>query len=199
MCKARVTRALLERAIAREPQAVREFVAVLEPIFRVRIGRVLLRAGDASRRDIEDLCQDTFVSLLRDGGRLARSWDPTRGSFENFSALIAKQRAIEELRKRREELLHDDGQCDVSEPALDSSRMPERIAASREMLRKVFDILRAELSEHGSRLFQLLFVEDREVTEVCALMNMQKDAVYAWRSRLGRRIEEIAATMGGAE
>ncbi len=201
MAKAKVTTELLERAIAREPQAVRALVAILTPIFQVRIGRVLLRSGDGARRDMEDLCQDTFVALLDDDGRLARSWKPTGGlSFENFSGLIAEQKGIEFVRKRKEELLpHDDGPGEGLEPALDSSRTPERIVASTELFEVVLRVLREELSELGRKLLDLLFVEQREVAEVSALLSMKEDAVYAWRSRLGRRIEEIAAAMGGAE
>ena len=200
MTKGKVTKELLERAIAGEPQAVRTFVAILEPIFRVRIGRVLLLAGDASLRDVDDLCQDTFVSLLVNDGKLARSWIPSGGlSFENYSGLIAKQRTIAHLRKKREELSHEDELCELLEPSIDSSRGPERLVETQEFRWKVFAVLLDELSVDGRKLFELLFIDECEVEEVCALMEMEPDAVYARRSRLRRRIKEIASTMGGSE
>jgi len=199
MTKAKVTKELLERAIASERRAVRKIVAILTPIFQWRIGRILLRSGEGTRPDMEDLCQDTFVALLAENGRIARSWEPTRGlSFENFAGLIAEQGAIEFVRKKRERLLADDLD-ERLEPALDSSRTPERLVASTELFEVVRRVLREELSELGRQLLDLLFVEQREVAEVCALLDMKPDAVYAWRSRLGRRIEEIAASVGGAE
>lgn len=199
MAKAMITPELLERAIAREPRAVREFVAILTPIFWWRIGRVLLADRGASRQDTADLCQDTFVALLQDDGRLVRAWDPARGSsFENFSGRIAEQRALRYLTRTREEF-HDAASCDDLEPVVDSSRTPDRIAASRDLLRKVFDILRKDLSDLGRNMFELLFVEERTVAEVCILMKMEADAVYAWRSRLARCIQQIINTMGGAE
>ena len=199
MAKAKITLQLLERAIARDSAAVAQFVAILTPIFMYRIGRVLLRSRLASRAEIQDLCQDTFVALLIDDGRLARSWDPTRGlSFEGFSGLVAEQGALAFLRKRREELIGGDGAPDELEPATDSSRSPERLAMSRQLVARVYDVLTAELSDQGNRVFALLFLEEREVDEVCRIMQMKKSAVYQWRSRLAFRIHEIAQALGGA-
>ncbi|HRI68545.1 MAG TPA: sigma factor [Polyangium sp.] len=194
-----ITAELLERTIARDPRAVREFVAVLTPIFWARIGRVLVANGNASRNDAADLCQDTFVALLQDDCRLVRSWDPARSSFENFSGLIAEQRAIEKMRKRKEEILDEETPWEDLGLGVDSSRAPDRLASSREIVRKSFDTLNDELSELGRKLLELLFVEEREVTDVCDLLKMEKEAVYAWRSRLGRRLQQIAATIGGGE
>lgn len=200
MTKEKVTKELVERAIARNPLAVRALVAILEPIFRVRIGRVLLLAGDASGRDVDDLCQDTFVTLLKDDGKLARSWNPSRGlSFENYSGLMAKQQAIEHLRKKREELLRGDEPCELIEPPIDSSREPGRLVEAQELRWKVFAALLNELSHLGREMFELLFIDEGEVEEICTRKEMEPDAVYAWRHRLGQRMKDIAATMGGAE
>jgi RNA polymerase sigma-70 factor (ECF subfamily) len=200
MTTTKVTRELLTRVIAREPKAMREFVRLLEPVFRVRIAKVLLAAGDASRRDVEDLCQDTFVALLVDDGRLARLWDPASGlSFENYAGLKARHLAIDYVRKKRDVLWLDDEPCESLEPKVDSCLSPERVVVTNDFLSKVFEKLRAELSEFGRKILELLFVENREVAEVCRIMGMTAESVYAWRSRLGRRIEEIAAAMGAAE
>ncbi len=195
--KVKVTRELLDRAISsREPRAVRQLVAILTPIFVVRIGRVLLSNGDGSCRDIDDLCQDTFVALFQNDGRLVRLWDPARGlSFENYSGLVAKQCAIERLRKRTELLFDDDGLWEELEP--DSSRMLECLVADREMFEKVLDRLKVELSDLGRTLLELLFVQWLEVPEVCTRLKMEAPTVYQWRSRLLRHIEEIASELRG--
>ncbi|MBK9266169.1 MAG: sigma-70 family RNA polymerase sigma factor [Polyangiaceae bacterium] len=191
----KITKELLERTIAGEFQAARECYAILQAIFRFRVVKVL--AGNCSPETVEDLSHETFVALLDDDGRLIRAWDPERASFETYSGLIAEQRAVEYARKKKEELFLGNQASKLQEAAIDSSRWPDRIAASNELRQKVFTVLWEELDKQGRRVFELLYNERRNVKEICALMNMNEPAVYAWRSRFGRRIEEIAAMIGG--
>ena len=76
--------------------------------------------------------------------------------------------------------------------AAESERGPERIAASKEALAAVLEALRARLSDQGLAMFQWLYVEERSVDEVCALAETSESAVYAWRSRLGKLVRQIA-------
>ena len=199
MTKTKVTEELLVRACAWEPRAVEKFVEILEPVCRARINRVLLRAGDASRRDVDDLCQVTWMALLMNGGRLARKWSLKKGlSFENYAGLKAEHLTKDFVRRKREVLWREDEPCTSLEPWLDSSHAPDRVIETRDFIMKVVEVLQSELSEPAREVCWLLFVERCEVDEVCVKMKMKPDAVYAWRSRLGRRIEEIAATMGDA-
>lgn len=197
MTKTKVTGELLARVCAWEPRAVEEFVDILEPVCRARINKVLLRAGDASRRDVDDLCQITWMALLMNGGRLARKWSSSKGlSFENYAGLKAEHLARDFVRQKKEVLWRDDEPCTSLEPRLDSSRAPDRLVEASDLMQKVTSVLQSELSEVGRKLFYLLYVEQLEVDEVCSIMGMTPDAVYAWRSRLGRRMEEIAGAVG---
>lgn len=197
MARVKITAELVEHAIAGDTEAVHVLIQTLTPLFLYRIGRVLFRKGVRSRNVIEDVCQDTFVALLVNDGHLLRAWDPLRGmSFENYSGLIAKRIALNYVRQMKGRAFDNDGNYGHLEPAADSSRTPERLAMSRQVLERIFEVLKAELSTLGQRLFELLFIEARDPDEVCAIMNMKKGAVYVWRSRLGLRIEEIAATLG---
>jgi RNA polymerase sigma factor (sigma-70 family) len=197
MARVKITAELVEHAIAGDTGAVHKLIQALTPLFMYRIGRVLFRNGFRSRHLLEDACQDTFVALLVDDGRLLRAWDPLRGmSFENYSGLIAKRIALNYVRQMKDRVFDDEQIYGHLEPAADSSKTPERLAMSRQMLERIFEVLKTEQSALGQRLFELLFIEARDPEEVCAIMSMKKGAVYVWRSRLGLRIEEIAATLG---
>ena len=155
MIKTKVPADLLERAIAREPKAVREFVRVLEPVFRVRIGRVLLPDRKTSRDEIRDLCQETLIALIVDSSMLARLWDPSRGvPFEYYAGRIAERRALDCLRKKTEELWADDQPRDVLRPEDDSS--PERRIEDQDFSDKVLARAREEQAEFGRQMFDLL-------------------------------------------
>jgi RNA polymerase sigma-70 factor (ECF subfamily) len=192
-----ITPGLLERVLDRDRQAARELLGIVVPIAQARITRVLLCRGASRRRDIRegvlDLIQEVFLSLLDDGGRLLRTWNADRGmSFENFVGLIAAQKAAATFRGTgsiwREDLV-DPIELDASD---DSRSTPEQIVASRELLDAILSRLDDELNELGRLLFQLSFVEGRPAGEVSCIIGMSEPAVYQWRSRLGRRAEQIA-------
>ena len=53
------------------------------------------------------------------------------------------------------------------------------------------DRLRERLSPQGFWLFQLLYVEERSVEETCGAAGLTADAVYAWRSRIGKLARQV--------
>jgi RNA polymerase sigma-70 factor (ECF subfamily) len=73
------------------------------------------------------------------------------------------------------------------------AKNPETRVASMEVLDKILDRLRAELTPKGFDLFKRLYVEEQPVETVCADLGMTADAVYAWRSRLSKVVRRIAA------
>jgi len=196
--------ALVKAALNRESGALDRLGALLLPVIQGRVARVLFRRralynGDARAR-LEDLVQDTFVELFRDGGRVLRAWDPARGlDLAGFAGLLAEQRVYAFLRSRKasarlEEL--DDGGADTgaglgAHPAPEAWN-PEARAASREHVEKVLDHLRAELSPMGRMMFERLLVKEQEIASVAADLGMTVPAVQAWSSRLRRRIAALS-------
>ena len=55
--------------------------------------------------------------------------------------------------------------------------------------------MREALSPQGWHLFELLYMQEMEVSEVCAATGLSADAVYAWRSRLRRTAREQFAKL----
>ena len=184
----------LAQALEGDPAAVRELVDELTPVIQARVARVLLRrAGGARGRDvrqeIEDMTQDVFVALFRDGAKLLRAWDPERGmGLKGFVGLISEQQVAQVLRSRRRSPWTEDPTESSEIPADRSTHSVEAEVASKQLLERTLDDVRADLSPKGAALFELLLVEERSVDEVCETMEMKRDAVYAWRSRLGKRL-----------
>lgn len=57
--------------------------------------------------------------------------------------------------------------------------------------------LREELTPKGFDLFSRLLVDDQPVEQACQELGMTRDAIYAWRSRLQRRVRELGAELAG--
>jgi RNA polymerase sigma-70 factor (ECF subfamily) len=196
--------ASVRAALAGDAAAVRQLVDLLSPVVHARVARAVLRSGARARqgRDvrqgIEDLTQDVFAALFADDGRALRAWDPARGlSLANFVGLVAEHQVASILRSgRRNPWTEEPMLAEDLDAAMTTVDRTERTVHSRELLAALAERLRTVLTPRGLLLFQLLLVEEQSVESVCASAGMTPDAVYAWRSRLGKVVrhfgEELA-------
>ena len=191
---------LVQRAIDREPEAVRQLVKSLSPVVQGRIAKALMRrrGPHGQRRDVaqevEDLAQEVFLALFDHGGRALRAWDPERGPLGAFVALIADHQVFSIFRSGRRRPWTDD--IDIltaPDTAASEAHNPETRTASKQVLDTLLDRLRADLSVRGFELFTRLFVEEQSVETVSAELGMSADAIYAWRSRLSKVVKTLAA------
>jgi len=190
---------LVEKALAGDARAVRSLVDRLTPVIQARVARGLLRrsasaAGRDVRQEVEDLAQEVFVALFAQGGRVLRTWSPSKGlSLRNFVGLVAERQTASILRSgKRSPWTEDPTESPDLDRAGGTDQETERRVISRDLLATVVGLLRTELSPKGLHLFELLMLEQRTVADVCAATGMKTDAVYAWRSRLAKRVRQIA-------
>lgn len=197
---------LVERAILREPDAVRSLVAELSPIIQLRVARALGRSpmirgqSRSAAQEVEDLTQEVFLAIFDHDARVLRSWEPERGaSLGTFIGMVAEHQVASILRSgRRAPYRHDHELGDVDFERLPStSTAPDARVASRELGTRLLESLRVELSPRGFDLFERLLVEQQPVETVCQETGMTADAVYAWRSRLGKLVRKLAAELEG--
>jgi DNA-directed RNA polymerase specialized sigma24 family protein len=193
-----VTTELVRTAVAGERASVRALVAVLAPVVQARVARMLLRRRAAGvrrevRQEILDLSQEVFAALFERDARVLRSWDPARGmSLANFVGLVAEREVASILRSGvRSPFSGDDLLSEAAALPVPAPATLEADLASRRLLERLLDALRARLSPLGLQMFRLLYAEERSVEEVCAAMSMRPDAVYAWKSRLSRLAVEV--------
>lgn len=198
------TNELLERAFARDPQAMDALVRQLTPVVQARVARVLLRyrgqaKGRELRQDLEDCVQDAFVHLFSRDLAALRAWDPIRGlSLPGYVALLSERTVLQTLRTRKRNPWTDDPTApeDIAAASATTPSPEPRIDAAR-TLDRLLDRLRGELSPKALLVFELAIVEDRPVPEVQERTGMSADAIYAWRTRVRRRIRAMAAEMSG--
>ncbi len=192
---------LRDAALRGEPPALRSLTELLLPVVRSRVARVLARyRGQAAGRDLaadlDDLSQEAFARLFASRGKALRSWEGARGlSLRNYVGLLAEQSTLQVLRSRRQNPWTDEPKAPEDLPARLASDNPEaRVGASLQLAR-LLDRLRAELSPKALQVFELLVVQRLEVQEVCDHTGMSRDAVYAWRSRITKRVQVIREEM----
>ncbi|MET0412234.1 MAG: sigma factor [Polyangiaceae bacterium] len=185
---------LVRAAVAGERTAARVLISRLAPTVKGRVINLLLRNKTYHaqlRHETDDLVQDVFVALFRDGGEELLRWDPARGmKLESFAGLVAQRLVISILRSRRLNPFQIAPSDAADEQASDSVSV-DQLVQDREGLYKLAHELRSRLSVLGLQMFYRLYVWEQSVDVVCRETNLSADAVYQWRSRLRTQAREI--------
>jgi RNA polymerase sigma-70 factor (ECF subfamily) len=194
---------VLKSALAGHPVAIRELVEALTPVVQARVARALFRVGCVRaqnrdlRQEVADLTQEVFLALFAEDGRALRAWDPSRGlSLPGFVGLLTGNIVASLVRSRRRNPWSEEavGPSDLEQRAGEDDRF-DGLIYSRELLRKILDRLRAELSDRDRLLFELVVLEERPCSEIAARTGMTAAAIYTWRSRLVSRVRQLAAEL----
>lgn len=195
---------LVEAALKREPAASDSLITQLTPVIRHRVGRVLMRSAALRGRNVErhevlDLIQEIFVVLLDRDGRVLRAWDPERGlSLANFVGLVAEREAAAFLQSGRRSAWAESPTDDLflAQTAADSE--PERGLASKQLLERLLERLRARLSPRGFAMFHALYVQQQEIEVVAERFAISANALYTFRNRLRTEVQEIRQELGAS-
>lgn len=195
---------LVREALAGDREALARLVAALTPVIQARVARTLLArrsclGGDRNvRQEVEDQTQEIFLSLFTKDGHVLRSWEAERGlSLENFVGLVSERHVVSFLRSGKRNPWKEEPSPVEDLDGASLERGPEEVTASREQLRLLLERMREKLSPLGRHLFELLFVQERSLSETMAASGLSADAVYAWRSRLRRLAQELLAELSG--
>jgi DNA-directed RNA polymerase specialized sigma24 family protein len=190
----------LEAALAGDPVALRELTLELLPVIQVRVARALLRragrtGGRNVRQELEDLSHEVLLSLLVDDAKALRRWKVSRGlTLVAFVGFIAEREVASIMRVARRNPWTEEPTPDEALDSSDDGSFQLRIE-SHQLLESLLGRLTEVLSPLGLRLFELLFIVQLDIPEVCAETGMNTDAVYAWRSRLRRVARSLGAEL----
>jgi RNA polymerase sigma-70 factor (ECF subfamily) len=161
----------LERCLAGDARAWREWVAETAPVIRRAVVHTLLRhTGRVDEGDADDLTQDVFLRLVRDDCRVLRSFDPARSRLHTWLTLVARSATVDALRRRRLRPVALDARThDVAAPAAAPAgavAVPPGLLTPRQEL-----------------VLRLLFDEERDVAEVARLLGVDAQTVRSTKHK----------------
>ncbi len=186
-------RELRDLAVAGDAAAVRELVGRTSRVVEARVARALTRRAEGRdiHGELRDVVQDVFVNLFENDAKVLRAWEPERGaSLLNFVGLVAERTAANVLRTKKTDPYRDSPEdWEDLEARLESTTF-EGGVLSRDFGTRLLGLLRAELSPRGMDLFLRLFVDGEDPAHVATDLSMNRDAVYAWKSRLQKLVRE---------
>ncbi|MCA9528483.1 MAG: sigma-70 family RNA polymerase sigma factor [Myxococcales bacterium] len=188
----------VERALSGDRVAAHALMAALMPAIQRRVNAALLRRAGARqgrplRQELLDLTQEVFVALFENDGRALRRWDPAGGaSLTTWVSRVADHQVASILRSgKRSPFTETPVESTTLELTSEPSASVHGRVSGRQQLGRLLDQLRAAISPLGYELFVDLFVDERDVDEICAARSMSPNAVYVWRNRLRRAAQEI--------
>jgi len=183
----------------RGEQHLNALLQVLLPVVSARAARALRRSRELGRdttQEVPDLVQDVIMALLDEDAKVLRAWTPSRGlSLLNFVGLVSQRQISSILRSSRTTARDAIGE---DADAYDLERVganPEFRLMSRQLVLAVIERVHNALSPQGIALFELLLISGESVEYVSDTLNMSRDAVYAWRSRLFKIVSDVSADL----
>ncbi|MBD3343926.1 MAG: sigma-70 family RNA polymerase sigma factor [Chitinivibrionales bacterium] len=146
------------------------------------ISWILLRHAQVVKEDVDDVFQEIFVNLLKDGCRALKKYDYTKARFSTYLLTITKNRTINYIRQkwRRNVVLHEEFMCggDFSDDLLE---FKER----KEMLDKAV----SDLSPKDRLFFKLYYKDSLPPDKIALVLGISKDSVYAKKAKLIHKLK----------
>jgi RNA polymerase sigma factor (sigma-70 family) len=167
-----------------------------DAIYRPIVYRVARKWGWQDS-DAQDLVQRVMMSVAH----VIPEWqkDEQRGSFRSWLHRVARNSLIDTLRQSPREVaiggsdfLDRTGSLEAPSDALEALILQEY---QRRRLCLAAELIQNEFKESSWRAFWLTTLEDRTVEEAAKILNLTLGAVYAARSRIMRRLQEVAQSM----
>ncbi len=151
--------------------------------FVTRYSRVVLAAaartlaGAGMAQEANDVAQDVFLRLADNDFRLLKGYDPARASLATWLTVIARNRAIDILRRRRL----------APEPL---GRRALEVAAPQAPLKEPLRLPAGLLTARQRLVLHLLFDKDLDPAEAAALIGVEVHTVRSTKHKALARLRD---------
>jgi len=160
------------------------FVDCAAPLIHSAVQRTLRRYKPTwSRHEVEDLAQDVFVRLVRDGCRLLASYDATRASLSTGLTLVARSTTIDHLRRKR-----------LPTVPLGDADVPATASATDRGGSIGIEVPAGLLSARQELVVELLFERGLTVEEAAATLGVEPQTI---RSTKHKAMVKLRKLLGG--
>lgn len=134
------------------------------------------------RSDVEDLVQDVFVRLCKDGFRLLKTYDPARAGLSTWLTIVARSTARDTLRRRQLPVTPLDAVPEgllaaEASPPQEKLRLPEGLLSPRQKL-----------------VLAMLYDQDMEVVEIAEALGVDPQTVRSTHHKAMLKLRSHFAT-----
>ena len=192
---------LVARAAAGQRSAVETLATRLAPILQARARRFLRGMGYRIAADeLDDLVQEVWLVLLKDGARQLQAWDPSRGAtLEGYVGMVADRELRNQLAARRR-LKRGGDQVDVglegTEHTPHGTAGPEGLVIGHHLEVDLGGHLAAHLPELGRLVYALLYQDGLGPAEAATVLQVNTQVVYNWQHKIRGLARQFLAEQG---
>jgi RNA polymerase sigma-70 factor (ECF subfamily) len=160
-------------------------------------GRFIFQLGhDFSQEDVEEICQDSFLSVIRnlqsfEGGCQFRTWIFRIAANKSRDYRVRKQAAKRGGGQSTLSLQAEDPETGLTLDPPSSALRPDEAIASEEQLALVHRALE-ELGEPCREIIELRYFGDLSYDEISGALNLNPKTVSSRLSKCLDKLEEIA-------
>lgn len=173
--------ALLDRLLEDEPQAwrevVQEYAGVLQRIVRRTFGAY---GFPATNQDVEDATAEAWKNLVENDRRVLYRCQE-RGNFLQTLHVLARNRAVDLMRKRRLIPSELDEDHFLLQPKPEQEKLPH-------FSEEVMDEAISQLNEREQTLVRLYFLQEKKYREIAELTGIPRNSIGA---TLGRAVAKM--------
>lgn len=142
-----------------------------------------VRAVARDGTDIEDLVQEVFARLCKDGYRLLKTYDPARAGLSTWLTIVARSTARDASRRRRPQVTPLDAvpeaALSVDAPPPEKVRVPDGLLSPRQKL-----------------VLTMLYDRDMEVADVAVALGIDPQTVRSTHHKAMLKLREHFALDG---
>lgn len=161
--------ALMEQLIRREPRALE----LLYDRYSRAVYSLVLRIAQQAT-SAEEIVQDVFLQLWRNAHR----YEAARGPLEPWLFSLARNRALDHLRRKGEKQRRREGTLEL-QPAAVAAPNPEHVVDQKRRAERVRALM-GSLPEQQRRAIELAFFEGMTHSEIAAALREPLGTVKSW-------------------
>ena len=171
------------RLLQGDRRAWRKFIVGYGPVIYSAVVRTLNRYGIKDSSEYEDLTQEVFLRLSKDGFRLLRQYDGAKSSLTTWLMLVSRSVVLDSLKKHRLSTVGLEEAGEIAAPATDPVRplvFPEGILSTRQQL-----------------VLRLSYERDLTPREIAAVLGIGEQTVRSMRHKALQKMREFFSASGG--
>jgi RNA polymerase sigma-70 factor, ECF subfamily len=185
-----IDRSLLERCLAEEPGAWKDFVDRFIGLFIHVINHSAhARSVRLSADDVDDLCAEVFVALLADNYAALKRF---RGesSLATYLTVISRRIVVREMARRKmaEALGHVSAHHSSIEQARATPNWDVKRVDDRDQIQRMLE----GLPDREARIVQQYHIEGRSYREISSDLGVPENSIGPTLSRARERLKESA-------
>ena len=137
---------------------------------------------------VEEVVSDVFIELWTNASRI----DLSRGSLKNMLCLIGRSRALDYLKKTRNER----NEVEYTENLAPQALSVDETLVEEENYNELCEIIK-RLKEPYSVIFQMRYFQNESIEKIAFELNMKREQVDNHLSRGRKKLKELLAEQGG--